>query len=61
MALKNNLNILTFSNSENTAKMTLNYAVLIKSVTVQRAIDHKLRKEIIETIDANQPITVTSI
>ena len=58
MALKNNLNILTFSNSENTAKMTLNYALLIKSVTVQRAIDHKLRKEIIE---ANQPITVTSI
>jgi DNA-binding transcriptional ArsR family regulator len=59
MAKKKNESVLiTKQGSEN---ILLDYAELRKAVLVLRAINHKLRQQIIELLDENEELTVTDI
>lgn len=59
MAAQSKEVVIIGKNSDN--PITLNYSVLRKAVLVLRAVNHKLRQSIIQTLEENKKLTVTEI
>ncbi|MFN8308694.1 MAG: metalloregulator ArsR/SmtB family transcription factor [Chitinophagales bacterium] len=53
--------ILSIKNPETNKEIQLNYLVLKRAVLTLRAINHPLRKEILELLDEKDKMTVTEI
>jgi DNA-binding transcriptional ArsR family regulator len=57
--MQNSKNEITLSNHKE--KVTLNYDKLRKAVIVLRAVNHKLRQQIIDLLHINNQMTVTDL
>lgn len=54
-------NIFSFSGNENNPNSRLNYLDIKKAGTIIRAINHKLRQNIIKLLEENEKLTVTEL
>lgn len=61
MASKSSKEVLVISKSNSAEPIRLEYSVLKKAVMTLRAINHPLRKEIMELIEEKKQMTVTEI
>jgi hypothetical protein len=61
MALKSNKEVLVLTKPTTNEAIKLEYTMLKKAVLTLRAINHPLRKEIMELIEEKKQMTVTEI
>jgi DNA-binding transcriptional ArsR family regulator len=61
MAPKTNKDVLVLNKPNTSESIRLEYAILKKAVLTLRAINHPLRKEIMELIEEKKQMTVTEI
>ncbi len=61
MAVKSNKEVLVLTKPNTNEAIKLEYAILKKAVLTLRAINHPLRKEIMELIEEKKQMTVTEI
>ncbi len=58
---ENKAEILTFVNSKTKAEITLDFSTLKRSLLTLRAVNHPLRKEILQLIEQKKRVTVTEL